>query len=462
MTFPVIEFVKKTFVLIRHFTATRLSSFTLSIGLSILRKKFARIKGTELVHIKNMFEVSLSKEFSIFIERAEIADKLWQNGLCRESINLSNEILSTLYTNYGLGNDYFPPIMGSYWTKMIGHLAFLGIHKEAQELNLVRSGNRQIFVSKKDPNMELIDAFATHFSILKSNLPNNWTDFSALWHLSERMNMVKTVDGFTNIYDLWEKVWSKKLYGNFPKSILKLDEIYLTYAEKELEKLGFDKGRKLVGLHIREEGSSDHLRNAIPKSYIPAVKYLVESGYSVVRIGSTSMSKMTSFPNFLDLTTLPNAKQNLHAYIFSKSSFFIGTNSGPASIPMLFNVPTLHTNSTSLAKNVLTQVPGSIYLPKNYFKIDGDRMSLQQLFSSFLGYSEQNKNLLKNHGIRIVDNSEEEILYAVQEIEEKIKTQGVTETVNQRVKELQREHETIGYGNFSESYLKMNESWFLQ
>jgi putative glycosyltransferase (TIGR04372 family) len=274
--------------------------------------------------------------------------------------------------------------------------------------------------------------------------------------------MVKAVDGFINIYDLWEQVWSKRLSQNFSSSILNLDEFYQANAKIELEKLGLDTERNLVGIHIREEGPSDHLRNAALQSYIPAIRYLVNNGYSVVRLGSTSMSKMVTFPNFLDLTTLPNAKQNLHAYIFSKSSFFIGTNSGPASIPMLFNVPTLHTNSTSLAKNVLTQVPGSIYLPKNYFKIDGERMSLQQLFSSFLGYSEQNKNLLKNHGIRLVDNSEEEILYAVQEIEEKIKTQGVTETLNQRVKELQREHETIGYGNFSESYLKMNESWFLQ
>jgi hypothetical protein len=166
MVTSLIRLLRTTFLLARHATAKRLSSLTLSIGFSILKKEFVVIKEVEKIQIRNMSEFSISKEFSIFIERVEQADKLWQKGRCRESISLSNEILSKLYSEYGLENEHFPPIMGSYWTKMIGHLAFLGIHKEAQNLNIVRPGIRQIFVNNNDSNMELIDAFSNHFKIL--------------------------------------------------------------------------------------------------------------------------------------------------------------------------------------------------------------------------------------------------------------------------------------------------------
>ena len=120
-------------------------------------------------------------------------------------------------------------------------------------------------------------------------------------------------------------------------------------------------GRRIVTLHVRESGfkaaqgisdrDKDVVRNACVHSYAPAIDWLVERGFLVVRIGDSSMTPM-SRPGVMDLATSPRRTLALELWCIQRSAFFIATDSGPYNLCLLFNVPCLATNMTHVIGGV--------------------------------------------------------------------------------------------------------------
>ena len=272
---------------------------------------------------------------------------------------------------------------------------------------------------------------------------------------------MKTTEDFEHIYKLWEVIWQEKQSSNQNEPILTLDSEYLSTSERNLCELGVDLGDPFVGIHIRESETANHLRSQPVVSYIEPIKYLIQKGFKVIRLGNPSMTKIPDLSGLIDLSRHVHDK-NLHAYVMAKAKFFISTTSGPGSIPMLFNVPTLHTNVTSLNKNVLLQNRGSIYLPKKIMNSNNQAMSYSQILQSPIGYSE--KNVSKKSKFKVLPNSSQEIIEGVKEMIKFVNTQD--ESISNStdlaiIKQLREKFNPLGNGNIAASYLEINREWFL-
>lgn len=443
-----------------------ISRFLIALGFSIVNRNLSVMSMNDISLISkfDMFKTPKNRMTGKLVEqKLRKAHELWQEGLIHESIELSKEAQRVIYGNYDLVNspEYYPKIMSTFWTNMIGHFAFLGIHLEGQKRGHLPSGERQIFDVKESANQQLLDAFSKDYKVIKLKSTRDWSEFSGFWPDLERLDLVKTKDDFEHIYTLWEKIWREKQRDNQNEPILTLESEYLFNSEKSLSRLGVEPGDAFVGIHIRESETANHLRSQPVGSYLEPIKYLIQQGYKVIRLGNPSMKRFPDLSGLIDLS-LNSSYKELHAYVIARSKFFISTTSGPGSIPMLFNVPTLHTNATSINKNVLLQNEGSIYLPKKIINSNNQAMSYSQILQSPIGYSE--KNVIKNSRFNILPNSSDEIIEGVQEMIQYVNSPDKS-LINSAdftiIDQLRKLFNPLGNGRFATSYLERNREWFL-
>ena len=104
---------------------------------------------------------------------------------------------------------------------------------------------------------------------------------------------------------------------------------------------------KYVCIHTRDESYRNDYnrriyRNSSVDNFIDAIKYLINQGFGVVRLGD-SKSKKTSITNksFLDYPFTDLKSEEMDIYLLKNCFFFIGTNSGPLDTARLFGKPTL-------------------------------------------------------------------------------------------------------------------------
>ena len=246
-------------------------------------------------------------------------------------------------------------------------------------------------------------------------------------------------------------------------SFFKLSEEYSQKAILECEKLGLDSRQWFVGLHIRNEGSGEARRNQPIESYIKAILEVRERGGWVVRIGDTSMVPLPRMEHVIDLVVSDDARKDLHAYILAKCRFFIGTSSGPSSVPPLFGIPTLITNTTSPGRNVLTAAKNSIYIPKILTNLDYEMISLEQILKSKDAFGELEISNLRKSGMRLVPNSEDEIQLAVTEMFNRLEGRnipGQTE-FSTRISQIRAGTSWTSQGEFATSFLEKHQARFL-
>jgi putative glycosyltransferase (TIGR04372 family) len=411
-----------------------------------------------------IFKTSKNKSFVKQVsQKKQKAHDLWQSGFVNESIDLDKEVQRDIYDYYGGLNvpDYYPKVMSTFWTNMIGHFAFLGLHLEGQRQGILPKGERHIFDGKETANQQLLSCFSKDYKVTKLESTREWSELSTFWPDVEKLNLVKTSKGFEHIYVLWEMIWREKHKENLATPILKLDDQYVQSSESHLSKLGVNPDDAFVGIHIRESNTANHLRSQPVSSYVEPIKYLTQMGFKVIRLGNPSMTKMPDLPGLLDLSQGENQKK-LHAYVLAKAKFFIATNSGPGSIPMLFNVPTLHTNVTSVNKNVFLQNKGSIYIPKKIVDHNNQALSYGKILQSPIGYSE--KNPTKNSEYKFLPNSPKEIIGGIVEMVQFLHSNNESMSNSKDleiISQLRKAYKPLGNGNFSATYLDNNRQWFL-
>jgi len=237
---------------------------------------------------------------------------------------------------------------------------------------------------------------------------------------SEQIN----VRGFQNLINIYQK---------FPVCI-GVPEEDLDFGWQLLAHLGIQKNDKIVCLHVRD---SDYLSKQFPAqnfdyhdyrdakidSYQIAVEHLLEVGYKVVRLGSSSNQSLSiKNDNYIDFCLDRHEEYGdfLDVFLLSQCNFFIANFSGPFCVAAMFDTPVLVINGAPF------QHPHSKYgrfIPKRLFQ-NNEEINLMEVchgktFSeatqeSILLYSHLR---LKEHGYHYLDNSPEDILSAVKEFD---------------------------------------------
>ena len=428
----------------------------------ILTKSKARppIGYLELIRHSGVVNVKNPKVDYEAVEKWEYADKLWIQGKYLDSVECRTSILSEIYKSNGvLEEGYAPPGLSLGFVGPIGHQAMLCTHILAQDLGIIKPRVSILPIYREQMKRPLIRAVEKNLNFLQyaqgasvSELPNNW-------HIFERLQLIRTTDSFLDLYQLIEKVFQHvNVTPENPLVHLPID--YEDFAQRELELLGLPKDAWFATIHIRNTGKPLARRNQPISAYFAAVKEVIASGGWVIRVGDSSMKEFPEFPNFIDLATSQQNLSYLHPYVLAKGKFFIGTSSGPASVPPLFGVPTLITNVTSIGRNILSSSANSIYIPKKTLKGKNKALSYSEVLESSDGFGELELNELQEQDLYLECNSEEEILLGVRELMSRISGSHTVDDKSSRIiAEIRTAFPYASKGTVAQSFIDKNAHW---
>jgi putative glycosyltransferase (TIGR04372 family) len=197
----------------------------------------------------------------------------------------------------------------------------------------------------------------------------------------------------------WEAEWRSPL--------LELSSEHRERGRRLLHELGIPEGAWFVGLHVREGRDRNNSRNADVATYRSAIEEIASRGGWVVRMGNDSMRPLPNFPNTIDYAHSTRREDWMDVFLWAEGRFFIGTASGPQLIPTSFGKPVAITNYGPIS----TMMCGKedILLPKHYrLEKEGRYLTLTERVNPKHALQESPDALAKL-GIRVVDNTPEEL-----------------------------------------------------
>ncbi len=191
-------------------------------------------------------------------------------------------------------------------------------------------------------------------------------------------------------------------------------------------RLGIGPDTKLVTVHARERGyklgnemqdksrsksrMDDSVRNGRIESHFDAIDFLVDRGYTVVRMGDPSMTPVER-QGLVDLATSPARDAYLELYCLWRSRFLISGESGPLAVAYLTNTPFLTVNATDPISAFPVRADGICLLKTVLDRATGQALSLPAFLSA-----DYLTNLRDTVRFAYVENTGDQILEAVKEM----------------------------------------------
>jgi putative glycosyltransferase (TIGR04372 family) len=185
--------------------------------------------------------------------------------------------------------------------------------------------------------------------------------------------------------------------------------------------LGIDPGSPIVGVHVRERGYSlvdDDLhdyRNADLGAIYPAVRWLNDQGYSVVRLGGNYSPAVDPSEPIIDYAHSDVKSDEADVAIIQACEFFVGNTSGLHCLAGMFDRPVLGLNMTPMgAFGLAARV--SLAVPKTYADEEtGAPITFWELGERGL-VDARFSHQFEQAGVTAVENNDQDILAAVREI----------------------------------------------
>jgi putative glycosyltransferase (TIGR04372 family) len=206
-------------------------------------------------------------------------------------------------------------------------------------------------------------------------------------------------------------------------------------GEAGLRAMGIPKGRPFVCLHVRDNayhsylnrgGASsdvdeDSYRDSDIQSYVLAAETLADRGYVVIRMGAIVREAMkTSHPGVMDYATNGMRSDFMDIYLGAKCEFCVSVGSGFDAIPMIFRRPIAFVNVVPLA-DFVTYSAKILGIAKHYhLATSNEELSLAEIFARGVGFFYSTPEHQAS-GIRLIDNTPEEIRDLVVEMAERLK-----------------------------------------
>ena len=204
-------------------------------------------------------------------------------------------------------------------------------------------------------------------------------------------------------------------YSNISVS---LEPEIIKLCEKKLSQKGLDINSKFICLHVRDSKYRKDLkrrnfRNANIKNYEEAIKFLLNKGYYVFRMGRVAERKVNiNHEKFIDypFSNLNNDMMDL--YLIKNCYFFLCNAAGISALAFLYNKPTLLTNCVRIFEGKGTnQLNRSIY-KKPFWKKNGKLLSFREYIN--LKYNHHHIDYV-NEEIDFKENTSKEILESTKE-----------------------------------------------
>jgi putative glycosyltransferase (TIGR04372 family) len=387
---------------------------------------------------------------------------MFSKGEYQNGVRIRKEIMHEIYEKNGISNyDYFPPILSKWFTGAIGHHQEIGVHIAAQKLGFLPKGQRYLQVAKKDRNKPFYSSIKEDINLVSFSNLHNSDEPPGMWHIYERMQLVRTHDGFIDHLELAEKVYVESEL-NSDESILKLDMDYVQKSISELKSYGLKESDWFVTLHVRDAGNHKEHNSQSISSYIKSIEHIINLGGKVIRIGDTLMPRLPEIPGLIDLSQNSVTSSHLHLYALGAAKFFIGTQSGPRAVPPLFKVPSLITNVTHIGNSTFHYSKDTLYIPKNAY-VSKKLLSFQDIINSPIGYGSFRPIDMKENNILFEPNTEDQILSGVKEMFNIVfnKVHPRNFALDNKINEIRKQVDFATTGLFSTQWLEVNQSFFL-
>jgi len=210
------------------------------------------------------------------------------------------------------------------------------------------------------------------------------------------------------------------------KELITMPPPKINLINKIQEKIKFEKlmsqvDSKYVCLHVRDSGfygDDDRrpYRNANINNYIPAIKMLIDEGFTVIRIGG-KLKQMCSMKDnkFIEIDTYESKSRGdlLDLLLLKNCEFFIGMQSGPYDAALLFQKPALLLNMYDWLFGIQMKSCDRGLLKK--ISIDGigevnmlsERLALPFTYTDSEGFSQKNITFIENSPIEILEATKE-------------------------------------------------------
>ncbi len=227
-----------------------------------------------------------------------------------------------------------------------------------------------------------------------------------------------------------------------------------TMGEELKIKLGIPADKLFVCLLVRDTAytktifpdsvwDNENFRHADIKSYIPAIEFLIQNGFYVVRMGKLVENALDiGDARLIDYANHPVKSDFMDIYLSAHCFFFISTPCGLDDVPRIFNRPTVATNAILFQEKCYT--PWTFLIPKNIMSMKTQVLvSYQEQYQDYKHFILSGKytNLRdpimeawKRKGWFFIDNTPDELLAVVKEALDYM-THSVTETFE--IKDLQ-------------------------
>jgi len=244
-------------------------------------------------------------------------------------------------------------------------------------------------------------------------------------------NMRKHLAKCELLYELEYR--SNEVEFSITKQSLYFTKEEINYGNNELKILGIqNRKQKVVCIYARDNAYLEEIdknidwkyhnyRNMDVDTYIDAIKYLISKEYKVIRIGSI-VNKAVNFTdaNFYDYSVSDHRTEFLDLFLVARSEFIVGSSSGATDIAELFKVPFLAVNFAPCIGSPLGK--NDLYMPKKYVDINNNDkvIPFKNVIKIDSTHLYQGDMLQKNYGLSYIDNTPEEILSAVIEMEQRI------------------------------------------
>ncbi|MEK7233809.1 MAG: TIGR04372 family glycosyltransferase [Elusimicrobiota bacterium] len=202
-------------------------------------------------------------------------------------------------------------------------------------------------------------------------------------------------------------------------------------GRRALRMMGVPQGMPFVCFHARDAaflertspskyGYHDYRDSSI-KNFLPAARALTSRGYALIRMGAVVAEPLDSGDTLVIDYASRHRTEFLDIFLAGKCAFFIAANSGIADVAETFRRPQLRTNVTQFFAELLLTGPKDVFITKRVWLEKEERfMSLRELVSS-PAWEIRCSGQLEALGIKLIENTAEEILEAATELEERLR-----------------------------------------
>lgn len=232
------------------------------------------------------------------------------------------------------------------------------------------------------------------------------------------------------------KRFTAALAAGLPHRFFEPSPEQLEPARQIRDRLLPDLNTPYVMLHVRDEGYAPEMgyhgfRCNPVESYRPAVEFLLDQGYAVIRIGDAASPELgVVHPGYIELSHRPGYSHSADFGLFAEARFGIVTQSGPWAFLQALGRPILLTNAYPEPFWVFQEDEMALY--KHVLRSDGAQLSYRDLWACEVPDRILTKNMLSDSGLKGESNSAAEILAAVKEMLDFLRTKVLPDPEAQR------------------------------